>query len=211
MTSNNQLKLCCVAFLTTETLATVVAYALTKAMVEGYAGWVATILLVVDSAIAFLVLQIAARDALPLIGRGVFLIALGLGLGLGLVALGLRTVGVVILVLIALHMLVLTLALLIIPKLPSNTINLDSDLSFLDFSSILLEDFLESIAPKTWSKTRDSFLDTIETFPDEVDRWEQRNLKFVAYLITAVDLAGFCFYFTRTAIFTAISARIVSR
>ena len=71
MAFNNQLKLCCIAFLTTETLATVVAYALTKAMVGGFAGWIAAILLAVSSSIAFLALQTATRDTLPMIGRAV--------------------------------------------------------------------------------------------------------------------------------------------
>ena len=94
---------------------------------------------------------------------------------------------------------------------PNNITNLDSNPSFLELFSVLLEDLLQSVAPKTWSKTRDSFLDTIEAFPDEVNRWERRNLKYVAYLTTAIDLAGFGFYFTKTAISKAIAARRGSR
>ena len=207
MVSNNQLKLWCAAFLITETLATVVAYVLAEAMAGGFAGLVAA-MLSVGSSIAWSVLQVARRDRLPSIAKGVAVGAAGAVLGAAVIG---AAVGAVVVV-IAAHIFQLMYVGKFLNKRTSlDESNLDSNSSFLEFSSILLEDFLQSIAPKTWSKTRDSFLDTIEAFPDEVDKWEQRNLKFVAYLTTAIDLAGFCFYFTKTAISTAIAARRVSR
>lgn len=73
----------------------------------------------------------------------------------------------------------------------------------------LIQNCLCRIAPKTWNKTCDSFLDTVEAFPNEKNRWEQRNLKFVAYLVVACDLFGFFRYFTKTLISNAIAIKRV--
>jgi len=74
----------------------------------------------------------------------------------------------------------------------------------------IVEHSLQNISLKTWQKTSDCFFDTIETFPDELSKWKERNLKFVAYLILATELAGFFYYFTKTAISNAIATRRIS-
>lgn len=71
--------------------------------------------------------------------------------------------------------------------------------------SLMIEKIFQKITPKTWSKTCDSFLDIIETFSDEANRWERQNLKYVAYIVVAWDLLGFFYYFLKSLISNAIT------
>ena len=68
----------------------------------------------------------------------------------------------------------------------------------------------QGILNRTWNKTNDCYLDTIEAFPEELQRWEERNLKYVAYLVLAWDLLGFFVYFSKKLISNAIATRRVS-
>lgn len=102
---------------------------------------------------------------------------------------------------------------LVMNRKQSQKLNLDKSNSnsiYSKFFFIFIENYLQKIAPETWNKTCDAFLDTIEAFPDEINRWEKQNLKYVAYLVLAWDLLGFFRYFMATAISTAIATRRVS-
>ena len=106
-------------------------------------------------------------------------------------------------------MLIMTLVML---KLFVTKVKKSKRIALANFQTITitLQNSLSQIAPETWNKTCDSFLDTVEAFPSEKDRWRQRNLKFVAYLVVAWDLLGFFRYFTKTLISNAIATKKVS-
>ena len=100
----------------------------------------------------------------------------------------------------------LSIAILLIGYLTLNIIDkFFSDKKSLTLSIKKSRLGLVKIAPKTWAKTRDAYLDTIDTIPDEINRWEKRNLKYVAYLVIAWDLLGFFRYFLKTLISNAIA------
>ena len=90
-----------------------------------------------------------------------------------------------------------------------SAINTNKPLSFIPSSAKAVRYFWE-IGLETWSQTSECYLDTIEAFPDEIKRWEERNLKYIAYLVIAWDLLGYCRYFLKTMISNAIATKRVS-
>ncbi len=109
-----------------------------------------------------------------------------------------------------LRILQLILAIQSIEKVLKSQNILDKDTRHLKFYNRIIGSLIKSICLETWNKINDCYLDTIEAFPDELQRWEERNLKYVAYLVLAWDLAGFFVYFSKKLISNAIATRRVS-
>ena len=81
----------------------------------------------------------------------------------------------------------------------------------IDSLAFFIETHLKKLTPVTWNRTRESFLDAVDVFEEEIENTPKSDPKYyIACFYLTKDLLGYVGYFVTTLVSKAIAARKAS-
>ena len=88
---------------------------------------------------------------------------------------------------------------------------LKKDFGVVDSLASFIETHLKKLTPATWNRTRESFLDAVDAFKEEIENLNKNDIRYyTTCFYLAKDLTGYVGYFVKTLVSKAIAARKAS-